>query len=243
MSALKPRHTVLLLGIGVALGAGGQARGAVLDYTSLVSASQNVATGPFTVTAGPSGGVFDRKTALGASGVGVSGGNSVVAGEIDSSESINVHAASPQQLHGFSVAFLFASGIWGDTVDEMAVVDVISDGSVVASLRLTANHDGGADLSGDANGVVTTISPGTGDGAGAFSVTGLDIGFTDLVFRPGNGGNLSTDGDFSFVNLTTGDPVMVPEPGSFAALGAALLSLTMLGHRRRVGQPARRRLT
>jgi hypothetical protein len=214
------------------LGGGGPAYGTVIDDAALTAGQQSVAAGLFTVTAGLPGDVFDRKTALGVSASGLSGGGSIVTGEIDSVEAITVHAAAPQRLDGFTVAFLFAAGTWGDAANEMALVDVVSGSSIVATLGLTANQSGGADLSGAPGGIVTTISPGTGNGAGEFSVSGLGIGFTDLVFRPGNGGGLAPAGDFAFVNLVAGDMVAVPEPGSLSILGAACLGFPLIGRRR-----------
>ncbi len=230
--------SILLLGAGAAIVTPRHAAAGVLDAAALTTGAPSASAGLFTLTAGPSGGVLDRKTTLGVSGIGVSGPGSMVAGEIDSGESITLHATSPQRLNGFSLAYLFAAGAQGDVLNEMAMVDVVLGGTRVATFGLTANQGGGADLTGAPGGVVTTISPGIGDGGGAFAVSGLDVAFTDLVFRPGNGGGMAADGDFSLMGLSydtvlfASEAVMVPEPGSLAGFGVGLFSWACWRRRR-----------
>ncbi len=117
------------------------------------------------------------------------------------------------------------------------MVDVVLGATRLTTFGLTANQDGGADLTGGP-GFVTTISPGVGAGAGAFAVSGLDFAFTDIVFHPGNGGGLAADGDFALMGvsydsvLLASEAVMVPEPGSLAGFGAGLFGWACWRRRR-----------
>ena len=93
--------SILLLGAGAAIVTPRHAAAGVLDATALTTGAPSASAGLFTLTAGPSGGVLDRKTTLGVSGIGVSGPGSMVAGEIDSGEFDHAPrglAAAPERL-------------------------------------------------------------------------------------------------------------------------------------------------
>lgn len=223
---------VLLGGVfAVGLVAGAQAE--IVDYNMMpLGESSGLVPGFFVFAAGNEGlAVFDQKTWNGSTGVGLSGGGSVVDGEIDHDESITFVAfpTASYELTGFQVAFLYAAGNQGDTVNEVAILAAVGD--VTTTLLLSVTGETTATLSG-ASGTVTNISPGNNDGGGEWLVSDLSVPFSSLVFSAGNAGDAAQYGDYAFVNFSYQTPNGVPEPASLALLGGGLLGLGLVRRRR-----------
>jgi hypothetical protein len=184
----------------------------------------------FTVTTSP-GGVFEQKQLGGSSGVGVSGGNSVVPGEIDGQEYIRfVSNTGNRLLSAFTVSFLYAAPAYQDIVNESANV-TIGNSTYLLSLS-DATH---ASFSFGPGATVTMLSEGSEGHGGEWEVKFTNpLSFASIQFSPGpNGGTTSPQADYAFGSLTTaavpGPIVGAGLPGLMMALGG----LVVLARRRR----------
>ena len=218
----------------------GKANATTISYTSLTSGASTVTVSGYTATAtgNTAGGVFGSKTVNGVTGVGISGGSSVVDGEIDNNETLSfVSAPDPSIQHllnGFTVSFLYASGNFGDTVNEVAVLD--ATGNVLTELILSVVNATNATLTGVSGATVMNLSAADNSGGGEWAVSGLSVAFSSLVFKAGDGGATSNLGDFAFVNFTASDlstttTTTVPEPGGLVLVATALLAFAFARRR------------
>jgi hypothetical protein len=184
----------------------------------------------FTVTSSP-GGYFEQKGNAGSFGVGISGGNSAVPGEIDGQEYLKFESNNGTRfLSAFTVSFLYAQPAFGDTVNESASI-IINGITYVLSVIDTLN----ASFSFGAGATVSNLSPGSASGGGAWQVAFENpLGFDSIQFSPGpNGGETSPQADYAFGSLIT-----APVPGPIVGAGLpglvmALGGLVMLARRRR----------
>lgn len=191
----------------------------------------------FTVTTSP-GGVFEQKQNGSAPtfGVGVSGENSVVPGEIDGQEYIKfVSNIGARLLSAFSVSFLYAEPAYGDTVNESASV-TIGALTYVLSVQDSLNAIftfAGVPVIGA---TVNRLSPGSEGNGGAWEVKfDSPVSFASIQFSPGpNGGATSPQADYAFGSLTTAAAVPGPIVGAgLPGLVMALGGLVVLARRRR----------
>jgi PEP-CTERM motif len=201
------------------------------DLTDGQHSVANVGGTDLTATAnGNSGtGIFGHKTVAGVTAVGVNSASSVVSGEIDNHESILFSSANNFSLTSFTVAFLFASGFQGDTVNEVAVLD--ANGSPVLSLTV---NPGGTQTSAtlSVGGTVTNNSPGNDSGAGEWTVVLANpLLFHTLAFESTvNGGSTGNLSDFAFVSMSVS---AVPEPSTWAMMLLGFAGLGFMAYRRK----------
>jgi hypothetical protein len=209
------------------------------DLTQGQSSVTPVGSGFTVTTTGNSGAsFFDHKTggSPSATGVGVGGTGSVVAGEIDNNESITFTSNTGQHLlSSFDVAFLYSQGFQMDNVFEIALLGLTGPASTIT---VTVTSPTTATLSG-AFGSVTNESAGDNTGAGEWLVQfTTPVLFTNLVFEPGDGGTSSAQGDFAFVNMTFSSAV--PEASTWAMMILGFMGVGFLAYRRRGNGPVMR---
>ncbi|OJY35507.1 MAG: hypothetical protein BGP06_06600 [Rhizobiales bacterium 65-9] len=217
-------------GLLLAAGFACQASAATISYTDLPNGASSAVVGDFTVaaTGNGAGGVFGYKTVNGYTGVGVSGGGSVVDGEIDKNETISFTSGNIHTLTGFTLAFLYSDGFMGDSVFEAAVAT--ATGHVLTTLVITTTSPTTATLTGAA-GTVTNISPGNDGGGGVWAVSGLAVPVYSVVFKSGAAGGAASFGDFALVDVsfTAG----VPEPATWGMMLVGFAGLSLVTARRR----------
>jgi hypothetical protein len=185
----------------------------------------------FTVTTS-SGGVFEQKQNGPTVGVGVSGGGSVVPGEIDGQEFIKFASnIGNRLLSAFTVSFLYATPAYGDSVNESASI-IIDNLTYVLSL-IDATH---ANFSFGPGATVTMLSEGSEGNGGAWEVKFTNpLSFASIQFSPGpNGGTTAPQADYAFGSLTTAAAVPGPIVGAgLPGLMMALGGIVILARRRR----------
>lgn len=174
---------------------------------------------------------FQSKTVNGVTATGLAAG--FVGGEIDlDGEAITITFATPQRLDSISLAFLFSSGNFGDTVGETARLSTPSASGDLAVLTATT-----ASWSGP-GGSVLNVSPGNSGGAGLWTI--LDpfgaIAVTSLTLRAlqvgaGPAGSANSDFSFSRLEASAPPPVAIAEPLSAVLLGAGLGGLALFRRR------------
>lgn len=220
----------LLGGLLTSAHAGGAQASIVSSDFNLLNGLNTVQLDNFTVTTS-AGGTFAQKDDGSTFGVGVSGGSSVVSGEIDGQEYMRfVSNIGNRLLSAFSVSFLYAEPAYEDTVNESASI-IIDNTTYVLSVvdTLTASFS-------FAGATVNRISEGAVGGGGEWEVVfDNPYSFASIQFSPGpNGGTTSPQADYSFGSLTTAAAVPGPIVGAgLPAFMMALGGLVILARRRR----------
>jgi hypothetical protein len=156
-------------------------------------------------------------------GFGVGNARGSVNGEVDGDEYLAFTFSAPVFITGIELGHLFATGNAGDGVNEGASVWTdAGEASFVVTSGTTGSWTG--------PGGVSNLSPGLNGSSGRWAITGDSIfaaPVTQVVLRAGNGGELASLGDFSFVSMSFR---AVPTPGALALLGLGGL---IAGKRRR----------
>lgn len=176
-----------------------------------------------------SSGTLGVKSVGGIDGVGVIGG--LVDREIDGSEWVKFDFTPDQRVDYFTLGALFATGNWGDQVNEQAVVLEGINGNIVTGL-LTVNTNGltASWLSTSGFGTVSTVSDGLYGSGGAFRVTNPfgEMAMKSITFSANS--ITSAGSDYTIVALSTSN---VPEPGMISLFGMGLVALSGIGFIRR----------
>ena len=184
---------------------------------------------------------FQKKTQSGYTGVGISGGRT--GDEIDVGETITGTFTKAVSLTSFSLSVLFDGPEYGDWNEIAQVTAHLSGGgSLVGTLRATGAATatwlvGGVSFPGS---FVSSLGSGAingGSGAwdvsnpfGNVSISSLD--FTAINSDVCGSGSCNNQSDYALRSIEVAAPV--PEPETYALLGAGLLAVAFVARRRRV---------
>ncbi len=185
-----------------------------------------------------SAGNFQQKTVAGITGVGITGPPE--SGEIDFGEFLTATTTGlPFWVPSFTLGALFDGPEFND-VQEVAQVTITSLSLGTRTFTLINTYDAVIPPDTalwDGYGTVANLSPSTGAGGGVWQITNpfgpirdiTSIQFTALKGDCGYG-PCTNQSDFTLVQLQY---ETVPEPGTYALLGAGLIALGLLARRRR----------
>lgn len=172
--------------------------------------------------------VLANKEVDGKTATGVTSDTESVAGEIDGKEYINFDFNNDVTIKDFKISFLFGSGNFGDTVDEVAKIQINDEESFTLKAKNTPDK-----YNWTGTGSVDVVSYPNSNNAGIFKVTNpfdesFDQNVGSLKFLSGAPkGNDSSLSDYAIQDVNT-----APEPTTMLLFGTGLLGLAGLGRKK-----------
>ncbi len=181
-------------------------------------------------------GVGDVKDFNGFRALGVTSPGNAVNGEIDGNEAITFNFNGGLVISDFTIAFLYASGNYGDTVNEISVTRADENGTpqtidYVLSLQALSGSPYFALVGAAAGASVQVLSPPFEGSAGAFKIInpfGNDAILSMTFYADDTIVGGAADSDYAVGAINA-----VPEPTTMLLFGAGLAGLAAVGRRRK----------